>query len=121
MGLMRRMPPKHSETALSALLSLLPHHSSDLLSQVDQPLQVGLALVSRSVARFLGSIYSLIRSLHSYGLSNPVNFILRLGCACSIASFSGCRKRFVEQNILILVSFSICCNALDFFEPVALI
>lgn len=42
MGLMRRMPPKHSETALSALLSLLPDHSSDLLSQVDQPLQVFL-------------------------------------------------------------------------------
>lgn len=40
MGLMRRIPPKHSETALSALLSLLPHHSSDLLAQVDQPLQV---------------------------------------------------------------------------------
>ncbi|KAL2232075.1 probable F-actin-capping protein subunit beta isoform X2 [Sesamum indicum] len=40
MGLMRRVPPKHSETALSALLSLLPQHSSDLLSQVDQPLQV---------------------------------------------------------------------------------
>ncbi|XP_051139477.1 probable F-actin-capping protein subunit beta [Andrographis paniculata] len=40
MGLMRRIPPKHSEAALSALLSLLPHHSSDLLSQVDQPLQV---------------------------------------------------------------------------------
>ncbi|KAI3431914.1 F-actin-capping protein subunit beta [Psidium guajava] len=40
LGLMRRMPPKHSETALSALLSLLPQNSSDLLSQVDQPLQV---------------------------------------------------------------------------------
>jgi hypothetical protein len=40
MGLMRRMPPKHTEAALSALLGLLPHHSSDLLSQVDQPLQV---------------------------------------------------------------------------------
>ncbi|KAK4390072.1 putative F-actin-capping protein subunit beta [Sesamum angolense] len=40
MGLMRRVPPKHTETALSALLSLLPQHSSDLLSQVDQPLQV---------------------------------------------------------------------------------
>ncbi|XP_057469441.1 probable F-actin-capping protein subunit beta [Actinidia eriantha] len=40
MGLMRRMPPKHVETALSALLSLMPDHSSDLLSQVDQPLQV---------------------------------------------------------------------------------
>lgn len=40
MGLMRRMHPKHTETALSALLSLMPEHSSDLLSQVDQPLQV---------------------------------------------------------------------------------
>lgn len=40
MGLMRRIHPKQTETALSALLSLLPHHSSDLLSQVDQPLQV---------------------------------------------------------------------------------
>lgn len=40
MGLMRRMPPKQTETALSALLSLLPQHSSDLLSQVDQPLQI---------------------------------------------------------------------------------
>ncbi|KAK8580142.1 hypothetical protein V6N13_143268 [Hibiscus sabdariffa] len=40
MGLMRRMPPRHSETTLSALLSLLPGHASDLLSQVDLPLQV---------------------------------------------------------------------------------
>uniref|UniRef100_A0A2P2JHK9 F-actin-capping protein subunit beta n=2 Tax=Rhizophora mucronata TaxID=61149 RepID=A0A2P2JHK9_RHIMU len=40
MGLMRRIHPKQSETALSALLSLLPRHSSDLLSQVDLPLQV---------------------------------------------------------------------------------
>lgn len=40
LGLMRRIPPKHSDTALSALLSLLPQHSSDLLSQVDQPLEV---------------------------------------------------------------------------------
>ncbi|CAL1363322.1 unnamed protein product [Linum trigynum] len=40
LGLMRRIPPKHSVTALSALVSLLPNHSSDLLSQVDQPLQV---------------------------------------------------------------------------------
>ncbi|CAN0891953.1 Probable F-actin-capping protein subunit beta [Linum grandiflorum] len=39
LGLMRRIPPKHSVTALSALVSLLPRHSSDLLSQVDQPLQ----------------------------------------------------------------------------------
>ncbi|GKF57374.1 probable F-actin-capping protein subunit beta, partial [Tanacetum coccineum] len=39
MGLMRRMPPKHTQTSLSALLSLLPDHSSDLLSQIDQPLQ----------------------------------------------------------------------------------
>ncbi|KAJ9560462.1 hypothetical protein OSB04_005622 [Centaurea solstitialis] len=40
MGLMRRIPPKHTETALSALISLMPTYSSDLLSQVDQPLQV---------------------------------------------------------------------------------
>ncbi|XP_010916996.1 F-actin-capping protein subunit beta [Elaeis guineensis] len=40
MDLMRRISPNQSEMALSALLSLLPHHSTDLLSQVDQPLQV---------------------------------------------------------------------------------
>ncbi|KAK1301316.1 putative F-actin-capping protein subunit beta [Acorus calamus] len=40
MDLMRRVSPNHSEAALSALLSLLPTHSSPLLSQVDQPLQV---------------------------------------------------------------------------------
>ncbi|KAJ6829543.1 putative F-actin-capping protein subunit beta [Iris pallida] len=40
MDLMRRISPNKSEMALSALLSLLPDHSSDLLSQVDQPLQV---------------------------------------------------------------------------------
>lgn len=40
MDLMRRMPPKHAETTLSALMSLMPQHSSDILSQVDQPLQV---------------------------------------------------------------------------------
>lgn len=45
MGLMRRIPPKHTETALSALLTLMPHHSSDLLAQVDQPLQVFLSLI----------------------------------------------------------------------------
>lgn len=40
MDLMRRISPNQSETALSALLALLPQHSSELLSQVDQPLQV---------------------------------------------------------------------------------
>ncbi|KAM0952937.1 putative F-actin-capping protein subunit beta [Dioscorea sansibarensis] len=40
MDLMRRMPPRESEMALSALLTLLPEQSSDLLSQVDLPLQV---------------------------------------------------------------------------------
>ncbi|KAJ4966736.1 hypothetical protein NE237_018585 [Protea cynaroides] len=40
MGLMRRIPPKNSATALSALLSLLPDQSSNLLSQIDQPLEV---------------------------------------------------------------------------------
>ncbi|KAG9451231.1 hypothetical protein H6P81_011196 [Aristolochia fimbriata] len=40
MDLMRRISPNDSDTALTALLSLLPDHSADLLSQVDQPLQV---------------------------------------------------------------------------------
>ncbi|CAM8997788.1 unnamed protein product [Rhodiola kirilowii] len=40
MGLLRRIYPKRTDTALSALLILIPHRSSDLLSQVDQPLQV---------------------------------------------------------------------------------
>lgn len=40
MDLMRRISPDQSEQALTSLLSLLPHYSSDLLSQVDQPLQV---------------------------------------------------------------------------------
>ncbi|KAG8088373.1 hypothetical protein GUJ93_ZPchr0010g10889 [Zizania palustris] len=40
--LVRRMPPGSTETALNALLSLLPDHSIDLLSQVDLPLQVSL-------------------------------------------------------------------------------
>ncbi|KAI7998507.1 CTP synthase [Camellia lanceoleosa] len=53
MGLMRRIPPKHTETALSALLSLLPDHSSHLLSQVDQPLQV---LISHVMSLFFTSI-----------------------------------------------------------------
>ncbi|GJV25590.1 probable F-actin-capping protein subunit beta [Tanacetum coccineum] len=53
MGLMRRMPPKHTQTALSALLSLLPDHSSDLLSQIDQPLQVVKPLRDGLVAKGL--------------------------------------------------------------------
>jgi hypothetical protein len=40
MDLMRRMPPGSADTALNALLQLLPDHSLDLLSQVDLPLQV---------------------------------------------------------------------------------
>ncbi|CAN6484681.1 unnamed protein product [Victoria cruziana] len=40
MDLMRRMPPNQSEAALSSLLALLPQHSHDLLSRVDQPLQI---------------------------------------------------------------------------------
>ncbi|GKA48486.1 probable F-actin-capping protein subunit beta, partial [Tanacetum coccineum] len=40
MALMRRIPPKHTEKALNALISLLPTHSSHLLSQIDYPLQV---------------------------------------------------------------------------------
>ncbi|KAL7203824.1 hypothetical protein ACSBR2_016969 [Camellia fascicularis] len=53
MGLMRRIPPKHTETPLSALLSLLPDHSSHLLSQVDQPLQV---LLSHVISLCLSSV-----------------------------------------------------------------
>ncbi|KAJ7564934.1 hypothetical protein O6H91_02G040400 [Diphasiastrum complanatum] len=40
MDLMRRMPPTQVDTALSSLLLLLPQYSSELLSRVDQPLQV---------------------------------------------------------------------------------
>ncbi|XP_010261082.1 PREDICTED: probable F-actin-capping protein subunit beta [Nelumbo nucifera] len=40
LDLMRRMHPKHIDTSLTALMSLLPDYSSNLLSQVDQPLQV---------------------------------------------------------------------------------
>lgn len=53
LGLLRRMPPKQSETALSALLSLLPQHSSDLLSQVDLPLQVTLSLSRFKMSFFI--------------------------------------------------------------------
>ena len=38
LGLMRRIHPKDSEMALSTLLGLLPHLSSDHLSQVNQPI-----------------------------------------------------------------------------------
>jgi len=40
MDLTRRMPPSLSQQALESLLALLPAHSSELLSQSDQPLQV---------------------------------------------------------------------------------
>ena len=40
MDLMRRMPPSLSQEALDSLLTLLPVHSSELLSRSDQPLQV---------------------------------------------------------------------------------
>ena len=50
MDLMRRMPPASAETALNALLSLLPDHSLDLLSQVDLPLQVYLRRPRRRLA-----------------------------------------------------------------------
>lgn len=42
MDLMRRMPPSLSQNALSSLLALLPEHSPELLSRVDQPLQVAI-------------------------------------------------------------------------------
>lgn len=77
MGLMRRIPPKHTETALSALLSLMPNHSSDLLSQVDQPLQVSLSL-----SRFI-FVTCIVFQLQKLGLNYylyfkyGVNYFLR--------------------------------------------
>ena len=80
MGLMRRIPPKHTETALSALLSLLPHHFSDLLSQVDQPLQVSLSpfLIFNIFLFFLVALFF----FGCFGLkgilkSNPFAFLLQ--------------------------------------------
>lgn len=61
MDLMRRMPPGSTETALNALLSLLPDHSLDLLSQVDLPLQVGNR-------RFLLRVYTTSSSLIRIGV-----------------------------------------------------
>jgi F-actin capping protein, beta subunit len=66
LDLMRRISPKKSETALSALLSLLPHYSADLLSQVDLPLQV-IILPSSSISllvSFLQLLASLKELLH---------------------------------------------------------
>jgi len=40
MDLMRRMPPAECQQALASLLALLPSQSPELLSRVDQPLQV---------------------------------------------------------------------------------
>uniref|UniRef100_M1BF23 F-actin-capping protein subunit beta n=1 Tax=Solanum tuberosum TaxID=4113 RepID=M1BF23_SOLTU len=71
MGLMRRIPPKHTETALSALLSLLPEHSSDLLSQVDQPLQVLCDMESGK--EFILCEYN--RDADSYRSPIPGNFL----------------------------------------------
>lgn len=49
MDLTRRMPPSLSQQALESLLALLPAHSSELLSQSDQPLQVGFFSFSFSL------------------------------------------------------------------------
>jgi capping protein beta len=57
MDLMRRMPPGSTETALNALLSLLPDHSLDLLSQVDLPLQVRNRPASCSASPPLLALY----------------------------------------------------------------
>ena len=74
MGLMRRIPPKHTETALSALLSLMPHHSSDLLSQVDQPLQVSLFFCPKSFLNFLMNVVSRFAfpTFRFCAMSNPL-------------------------------------------------
>ena len=76
MGLMRRIPPKQTETALSALLTLLPHHSSDLLSQVDQPLQVS-SFISFFCCIFYGSL-SLCFSL-GFGVICHLNWFRLFG------------------------------------------
>ena len=76
MGLMRRIPPKQTETALSALLTLLPHHSSDLLSQVDQPLQVS-SFISFFCCIFYGSL----------SLSLSLCFSLGFGVICHLNWF----------------------------------
>uniref|UniRef100_A0A6V7QVF3 F-actin-capping protein subunit beta n=1 Tax=Ananas comosus var. bracteatus TaxID=296719 RepID=A0A6V7QVF3_ANACO len=64
MDLMRRISPKQSETALSALLSLLPHHSADLLSQVDQPSRVQVCMDEESMKEFILCEYN--RDADSY-------------------------------------------------------
>ncbi|THG17775.1 hypothetical protein TEA_018627 [Camellia sinensis var. sinensis] len=82
MGLMRRIPPNQTETALSALLSLMPEHSSDLLSQVDQPLQVPILI--------LISLLSMQCTIHMHMLYlSPCSFVgLSLIFSDSIESMS---------------------------------
>jgi len=69
MDLMRRMPPASAETALNALLSLLPDHSLDLLSQVDLPLQVYLRRRLASGRALAHLIYLTWKSLVGTGCS----------------------------------------------------
>ena len=40
LSIMRRMPPNKIEQNLSALLTLIPEHTDELLQRVDQPLEV---------------------------------------------------------------------------------
>ena len=71
MDLMRRMPPGSTETALNALLSLLPDHSLDLLSQVDLPLQVG----NRRLVLSVSATCSLLIQVRMVGMNVPAGVL----------------------------------------------
>jgi len=109
MGLMRRIPPKHTETALSALLSLMPHHSSDLLSQVDQPLQVPLSSIFIPFSSIHGMPFnsitiitlSLNRVKDNFGWRNVVSrfafltFFYKLLMTKQVLCDAECGKEFI--------------------------
>lgn len=87
MDLMRRMPPSLSQQALDSLLALLPAHSSELLSQSDQPLQVPhSALVIFTLFVFSLEIYE-IAGDRSLKTSRLINF-LKCSSAMPVIEFS---------------------------------
>ncbi|RWW32951.1 hypothetical protein GW17_00002344 [Ensete ventricosum] len=110
MDLMRRISPKESETALSTLLSLLPHHSADLLSQVDLPLQV---LPSRLLIHLrLPLPGSELVSLHvsvAFGRPYPFVFVDSIACSSRRSSLS------IDFHCLILICRSPWSN--KYFPP----
>ncbi|XP_020519210.1 probable F-actin-capping protein subunit beta isoform X2 [Amborella trichopoda] len=92
MDLMRRMPPKQSQTALSSLLALLPEHSQELLSRVDQPLEVLCDVESGK--EFLLCDYNRDGDSHRSPWSNKYHPPLDDGCQPS----ADLRKLEVEAN-----------------------